>query len=120
MLKTVPPQSRQNGGVSDHPPPKSIRAGADTVKHDADTEPSRNDGGVRAAPARALMPGAWSSRGRTSVSARARATAEARQLASRRRSRASARASASAYSVLVARERRGSSWLLKRKSWAFQ
>src|SRR6516225_2802334 len=31
MLKTVPPQSRQNGGVSDQPPPKSIRAGADAV-----------------------------------------------------------------------------------------
>src|ERR1035441_4302705 len=51
MLKTVPPQSRQNGGVSDHPPPKSIRAGADTVRHDGDTELSRNDGSGREATA---------------------------------------------------------------------
>src|ERR1035438_9366093 len=35
ILNTVPPQSRQNGGVSDHPPPKSIRAGADTVRQEA-------------------------------------------------------------------------------------
>src|SRR5271166_6924944 len=30
QLSTVPPQSKQKGGVSDQPPPRSMRGGAET------------------------------------------------------------------------------------------